>query len=194
MTTTMALDALREAAERLEKDRPDLGVHVVPSGPRRSQVSIEVTRQPRLRCDRCGQSLPCDRPGPVAWIDERTGDRQGTYDWQHGCGEWNSPIAARVELHLADEHDWDTLLTDLASEVDRAVREEHASIDAATRTRLRDKLRDALVRLAAGEDPDEVEGNGLDPGVYRDDAGRWIAWDMDADGVDPIIVTEDDLR
>lgn len=189
------LTDLHEAADRLMKDRPDLGVHIVEIGEYGLQaVSVEVTRQPRTRCERCGQHLETDHPGPVVWVDERYGGPQGGWSHQHGCGEWHSPIAARVEL-VPDEQDWETVLADLAREVDAEVREERDEMDAATRARLARQLRDALGWLAEGADPDDVTtGGDTEPGVCRDDAGRWIAWDMDADGTDPIIVTEDDLR
>lgn len=129
--------------------------------------TVELSLTETRRCATCGQTVTVS--GPVRWID-KDGDVQGTRDHQHGCGAWNMPHSSlRRDAEPTDE-----LLEEMAAEVlaERAVRldQERAEILA----RLTRELRDAM---ADDADP----GDGMEPGVYREDDGELAAWDYDPD-------------
>lgn len=86
--------------------RPDIGAHLSIYGrlgidPDRTAV-LELTRADHDLCDGCGQPLDTVRPGPVDWVDQRTGESQGGWSWQHGCGAWNTPQSVCWDLDVED--------------------------------------------------------------------------------------------
>lgn len=182
MTAERVLDAIADA----ERRREDITVTIETVN---GQPTIYVTRQAARECGTCGQPLPGGRPGRVTWVSD--GREYGTYDHQHGCGQWNTPEEASAPLD--DEDDPAEVISAVIAEVDRLVAEDREQTDAATTQRLRKELTDALSRLADGEDPEEVRTGWDDqPGVWPGYSGQdWEAWDYKAgsgDGWEDVIV------
>ncbi|MBF6333605.1 hypothetical protein [Nocardia transvalensis] len=174
--TTVAV--LRGTVEEMLGNREDVGVHITVT--QLDTAVVELTRMSHCTCDGCDQPLNLDRPGPVDWIDERTGAIQGGYSHQHGCGEWNAPEATSHEFDLdPDEEDHEEVqrvLRRLIDDLDQAVNDDVARRIEIIRRALRVQLREALDALEAGADPAEVEtGSDVEPGVCRE-GDVWMAW------------------
>lgn len=158
-------------------------------------------------CLRCGQSIPRGAVGVATWCDDRRCNIGGR-DYQHRCGEWNTPT--EVEAHISDYEGFadpaaaalDALLDELTAQITAEI----ADAVAKRRTRLVGNLADAIVEIrGAGYDPatvtdDEMRdcmtgvGSDATPGVWRNGGGRLEAWDFHPFELDETIeVCEADL-
>jgi hypothetical protein len=207
MTSEKSASEIRDAVSaEIERLRRELDRHCL-----RMEISrwrVWVGALVSTSCSNCGQTIARDVTDvTVSAPEDRFGDVEGSWSYQHGCGVWNSPRRSSVELSeledlLVDEGSeavsdrLRALIGDVASEID-AEREANAE---AVRSMLADTLREALARLAAGEDDDHVlTGDDLQPGVWRN-GDELEAWDFDPTAVDgegtiteAIVVSESDL-
>jgi hypothetical protein len=146
---------------------------------------LRATKADRLSCGRCGQTV---QPyGPVTWVDAGqpggpAAHVVGGYSFQHGCGEWNTPLEWELRTgNLTDNED-------VQDQLDRWWEQIEAEYDAhldeqaeRLRPRLQRQLDEALTRLGSldpetDDDREVITGSLTEPGVYRD-LGRLIAWD-----------------
>ncbi|CPW94797.1 hypothetical protein [Mycobacteroides abscessus] len=85
---------------------------------------FEVTTWRAPVCARCGQTLNTEElPGPFTVFDQ-VGDRDGEYDFQHGCGGHNYPADALVKV--GEDTDLDAALEGIIASVE-SERESHLS-------------------------------------------------------------------
>ncbi|MBO2461740.1 hypothetical protein [Actinomadura violacea] len=138
-------------------------------------------------CPRCGEPIP-DRGVPV-YLNGKAcdGGELVDRDLKHGCGEWLAQFAV-----LADEEDD---VPGKADMVARARREELAEANGRIRRGLLRDLKNALERVADGEDPDDVTtGTNGTPGIYKDWLDGWLAWGDTADSEGVITVYAYDVQ
>jgi hypothetical protein len=207
-TTTRTHEELARVVEEATAGRDDVGAHVTPYGPDAGpcRAVVEVTRMSHDTCEGCGQPLTVLAPGPVDWIDARTGRSQGGWSHQHGCGAWNAPmaVAGDIDLDGLDEAQIAGRVRTLVADLDDAVETDVVAREARARDTLRDTLREARARLDAPLTADEQAQDRLDEvctGLAAEEGldldpvtGRLIAWTHavlpDRDGP---CVHEDDL-
>jgi hypothetical protein len=178
--------------------RDDIGVYVV-EGSLYHDPIVQLTRMDRNTCAGCDQPISTTNPGPATWFDQRTGNPQGGWSHQHGCGTWNSPCE---EVITMDDLDNLPDAVETAEEVlDTAVAESVSSQTEALRVRLATSLRDALAERAgcladgfteAEADEQITTGSETDPGVYRD-YDIWVTWAYGPLDGDLVTVTESEV-
>lgn len=190
------------AAARVADNRPEIGVHIVNYGILKDGVSIEVTELARHECARCDQAIPTTNPGPVDAIDARTGEAQGTWSHQHGCGKWNTPQSVRRTVDLddldPDEDDVEDIVNEMMSamvaEVDAKVADEREEIRQQIIKDLKAEMREVLQLLAGGTDEHQVLVRDGTPGVCRElGTRRLLGWAPLYGDPDGVFVYEEDL-
>lgn len=201
--TTDQLDAAIDDVIDTLRAPSTVRAHIYPFGPAR-YVSVELVAMSHDCCDSCGERINVDRPGPVAWIDERTGDVQGSWSHQHGCGTWNQPFAVRREVEL-DDVDADTLagiVEAMHAELVELVTDDVTERTADIRRGLAEDLTATLARYDEPLDEDETRqdredetttGSDVSPGIYRD-GDEWYAWAYEPLGGEPVSVAASELR
>lgn len=182
-------DGLGQGLSDVRLDLPDgvyrvaaTTVRVCPRG-----CHLAVAHRWHAACDRCGQTLRTGAVGLATHFGEpRNPCLDGGYDWQHGCGEWNSPTEQLVELatdeveaelgervEQARRGDLDDEDADAAADetihtyaeelvcgaivaLHQEIAEECEAEAERVRQRLLRDLNDALLRLRDGADPEDV--------------------------------------
>lgn len=155
---------------------------------------LRATRATTLKCDLCGQP---ERPyGPVTWVKpDQPGPAgaayvAGSFSFQHGCGDWNSPAEWELDAHdLLDpgEVSADEVNDRLDAWWAEVQAEWVAAIDGRVQRltqNLREALDEVLDNLDDINDIDSAHEYGLsrgqiesgEPGVYRE-GSRLISWD-----------------
>ena len=186
-----------EALARIEAQGWDLHITWVGQTSDPHAAVIELTSNDHATCGTCGQSV--HRHGAVDWIDARTGDVQGGWSHQHGCGAWNAPISVMGRLDLTDDTDVaaevPALAARLAAELaDTYAASQAASLDAST-AGLRRDLADAIaLRDSGADEADYLTGSDTEPGVWVNYGGELEAWAyIDGGDGETVAVAESDL-
>jgi hypothetical protein len=200
------MDDLDQGIEQLPDAVPDvilewLQANRIPLAPEQRDTSIWAEWDPIDRllhlgwwgetvCENCGQS---DRPERSLIVPRGFTDN----NWQHGCGVWWRPYEG-VAVVPAD--------VNLSSSAVRAELVVHLDEELADMRRAQDDVVDMMRKALAKElaaflhtytdDEDRAEqarGSEIQPGIWRNDSGRWEIWVYDprADE-DTITVDEDD--
>lgn len=161
---------------------PPTTVRVCPRG-----CHLAVAHRWHGECDRCGQTLRTGAVGLATHLGEPPNPCiDGGHDWQHGCGEWNSPTERIIDLATdeveaelderveqarrgaLDDADADAgadeAIHAYAEELVRGaivalheeIAEDRQTEAERVRQRLLRELNDALLKLRDGADPDDV--------------------------------------
>ena len=149
-----------------------------------STMFVELVKRARLLCSNCGE--PLGDPGPVVFLSQ--GEAVGTYNYQHGCGAWDTP--RHVWRFVGPNEHVEEVLREMAADLDEAVEDESRAIreqakEAAHRanadlakelSHLADhepeRFVERVTELSATE-PDTSRGEG---DSYLDQDGQLVTW------------------
>lgn len=153
-----------------------------------AELAVRVDRC----CSRCGQTL--GEAGPVSWLDN--GEVRGSWNQQHGCGEWNAPasVDAFIEVAERDDPDVDPCVDRQAEALAGQLKEEAAEArEAAVAAAQEQVQRDHAADIASLEAGDDILGDENSPGTYMDAAagdlegGNLVTWDHHPTDTDEVI-------